>query len=203
MSLVRGVMWLGRDAPSFRRHVAHHTQMAKANTGEKTPDPRSILTHQVETRVRNALAGHMALSPCPVLRWEARDIRNRWIEKFREHDGVFEAPDGRRVVLEVKASASKGSLKTGLAQLRATLAVAQQLQPKTIGLLAIANLSALTDLFGKPSAELLGDHFANKEVIALEWPACSRFNANAVCYVTFVPENILQEWWLQMSPPLE
>jgi hypothetical protein len=103
------------------------------------------------------------------------------------------------VVLEVKASASKGSLKTGLAQLRATLAVTQQLQPKTIGLLAIANLSALTDLFGKPSAELLGDHFANKEVIALEWPACSRFNANAVCYVTFVPENILQEWWPEQN----
>lgn len=191
MPAVRGVMWLRRDAHSFRRHVAHHAAMAKANQGNRTRDPRNAICLRVERWVREALAAQWPLSPRHVLRWEARDLRQRWIEKFREHDGVFDCPDGTRVVLEVKSSASRSTIEHGLAQLREMLAVTAGLAPRTVGLLAVADLGALSDLFGQAAADPLANYFAEKAPL-LDWPPRCLPPGAPRCLVTLVPAAMVQ-----------
>jgi hypothetical protein len=47
MASIKGVMLLPLDAESYRRHMAHHTLLAKVNSGTKTPDSRLELTQLV------------------------------------------------------------------------------------------------------------------------------------------------------------
>ena len=56
MSSIKGVMLMPLDAESYRRHVAHHTFLAKVNSGTKFPDPNQELTQLVENKVRQELA---------------------------------------------------------------------------------------------------------------------------------------------------
>lgn len=190
MTAVRGVMWLSRDAPRFRAHVAHHTMMAKANRGLRTPDPRNAIAWRVERQVRDALAAHFPPASHAVLRWEARDLRNRWVQKFREHDGVFDCADGTRLVLEVKSSASRSSIDYGLGQLRASLALTRPLTQRTVGLLAVANLGALSELFGKAAADPLEDYFPESSLLV--WPPHSVPAVAGSCFVTLVPDDMVR-----------
>ena len=50
MASIKGVMLLPLDSESYRRHMAHHTFLAKVNSGTKTPDYRHELTQLVEER---------------------------------------------------------------------------------------------------------------------------------------------------------
>ena len=122
MSSIKGVMLLPLAAESYRRNVAHHTFLAKVNAPTKVPDPRLELTNFVEDWVRQELRSHFIETSYRVLRWEQLDARNHYVVRFRELDGVFDVGRGVKLLLEVKASASKSSLKSGLQQLRSAAA---------------------------------------------------------------------------------
>ncbi len=111
MASIKGVLLLALDAKSCR-HMAHHAFQSKVNSGTKTPDYRHELTQFVEERVRQEMQLYLSATRFRVLRSEQVDLRNRYVVRFRELDGVFETGDRATVILEVKASASKGSLKT-------------------------------------------------------------------------------------------
>ena len=98
MSSIRGVMLLPISAKSYRSHTAHHTFLNKVNAPETVADPNLALSRLVENR----------------------HIQNRFFVRFRELDGVFEAGNRTTVILEVKASASKSSIKSGHPDYRKT-----------------------------------------------------------------------------------
>ena len=87
----------------------------------------------VEDCVRQEMQIHYSKTDFRVLRWEQLDARNRYVVKFRELDGVFETRNGTTILLEVKASASKNSLRTGLEQLHASVRTATRAKERHIG----------------------------------------------------------------------
>ena len=89
MASIKGVMLLALDAKSYCRHMAHHAFQSKVNSGTKTPDYRHELTQLVEERVRQEMQMYFSATRFRVLRWEQVDLRNRYVVRFRELDGVF------------------------------------------------------------------------------------------------------------------
>jgi hypothetical protein len=128
MSSIRGVMLLPISAKSYRSHTAHHAFLNKVNAPETVADPNLALSRLVENHVRGEVAQQLSPTDYRVLRWEQRDIQNRFFVRFRELDGVFQAGNRTTVILEVKASASNGSIKSGLAQLRVAVKTASHAQ---------------------------------------------------------------------------
>ena len=64
------------DANSYRSHMAHHTFIAKSNSGRKIQDPRSDLTNIVEKFVRTEVEEVLELTDYRVLKWNQRNIYN-------------------------------------------------------------------------------------------------------------------------------
>lgn len=194
MSSIKGVMLLPADATSYRRHMAHHTLMARANAGERVRDPRQDLTLLVEDHVREELQRNHAVTPLRVLRWEQRTPFNRYVEKFRELDGVFRHGPRTTVLLEVKASASASCLKSGLSQLRAAVRTAVHAHASTVGLLAVADLGQWVDLFGHAPVQPLADYFSGMDVELLNWPPRVPAGKTSGICVTVVPDSTVHEW---------
>jgi hypothetical protein len=194
MASIKGVMLLPLDAESYRRHMAHHTLLAKVNSGTKTPDSRLELTQLVEERVRQEMQLRFSATRFRVLRWEQVDLRNRYVVRFRELDGVFETGNGVTVLLEVKASASKGSLKTGLEQLRAVVKTATHAHASTIGVLVVADLGEWFDTFGQAAAQPLADYFAGMDLDLLDWPPRVPVGKTSGICVSLIPGSALCEW---------
>ena len=78
-----------------------------------------------------------------------------------------------------------------MAQLREMLAVTAGLAPRTVGLLAVADLGALSDLFGQAAADPLANYFAEKAPL-LDWPPRCLPPGAARCLVTLVPAAMVQ-----------
>lgn len=195
MSSIRGVMLLPISTRSYRSHTAHHTFINKVNAPETVADPNLALSRLVENRVRGEVAQQLSPTDYRVLRWEQRDTQNRFFVRFRELDGVFEAGNRTTVILEVKASASKGSIKSGLAQLRAAVNTASHAQPRMVGILAIADLGEWFDTFGQSAARPLADHFAGMDVTLLDWPPRLPEDSTDGIFVTLVPVEVVGGWF--------
>jgi hypothetical protein len=194
MASIKGVMLLPFDATSYRRHVAHHTSLAKANTGTKIADPRQELTGMVEDCVRQEMQLQYSQTDFRVLRWEQLDPCNRYVVKFRELDGVFETCNGTTMLLEVKASASKSSLRTGLEQLHASVRTATRAKARTIGVLVIADLGEWFDTFGEAAAEPLADYFLGMDLDLLDWPPRVPLDKTSGICVSLIPGPTLHGW---------
>lgn len=195
MSSIKGVMLLSPDAASYRRHMALHACMAKANSADKVRDPRHDLTQLVEERVRAQMQCHHAVTPWRVLRWEQRSPDNRYVQRFRELDGVFQHERRTTVLLEVKASASRNALKSGLSQLRAAVSTAAHAHANTVGLLAVADLGQWCDLFGQAPQEPLAQYFDGMDLEMLDWPPRVPAGKTAGVCVTLVPDSTVQGWF--------
>lgn len=194
MTSIKGVMLLPPDAASYRRHMALHACMAKANSADRVRDPRHDLARLVEDRVRAELQRHHSVTPWRVLRWEQRRPDNRYVQRFRELDGVFQHERRTTVLLEVKASASRNALKSGLSQLRAAMSTAAHAHANTVGLLAVADLGRWCDLFGQAPEEPLARHFEGMDLEMLDWPPRVPAGKTAGVCVTLVPDSTVQEW---------
>ncbi len=194
MASIKGVMLLSLDSASYRRHVAHHTSLAKANSGTKIADPRQELTGMVEDCVRQEMQIHYSQTDFRVLRWEQLNPRNRYVVKFRELDGVFETCNGTTVLLEVKASASKSSLRTGLEQLHASVRTATHANARTIGVLVVANLGDWFDTFGEAAAQPLADYFLGMDLDLLDWPPRVPADKTSGICVSLIPGSSLHDW---------
>lgn len=190
MSHIRSVMLLSLNSDSYRRFLAVNTIQARANSGERTKDPRAELTSIVEEEARQILARNLFLTEQRVLRWE-EDVRSRYVQRFRELDGVFELRDGTKVIVEVKASASKSSIKKGVAQLNYSLQILRKQFPGAIGLLVIADLSKFSELFGQTFFDL--DEL-ELEVCTLDWPPTSANLSVNKLNLSFVPHKVLSTW---------
>ena len=171
--------------------------MARANSGEHTPDPRSRITQFVEERVRSAVAAELELTRLRVLRWEEEDPSSRYRIRFRELDGVFLGEKGEKVLLEVKASLSRSSVTKGLSQLADSLSIARISVPQAKGLLVFADTGRYDDLFGEKASNL--DELISVSSL-LPWaPIASALQADQV-NVAIVPDDLLAEW-LESIPP--
>jgi hypothetical protein len=114
--------------------------------------------------------------------------------RYRELDGVYKTPSGVTVLLEVKASASKGSLSSGLRQLRTAVATLALAQPLTCGLLVVADLGAFVEGFGEAAATPVTDFFIGKGVEPLGWPLESlEYSAGGLC-VSVLPQELSSVW---------
>ena len=194
MHKVKGVMLLPLDSPSYRRHVAHHTFVARVNAAETTPDYRATLTQAIESRVREELNRVLTPTRHRVLRWEETGPTNRSIVRFRELDGVYKTPSGATVLLEVKASASKGSLSSGIRQLRAAVRAVSLAQPLTSGLLVIADLGAFLDDFGEAAAVPVADYFVGTPLEVLGWPPEALEPMAQGLFVAVIPREVATRW---------
>jgi len=194
MTSIKGVMLLGVDSPAYLRHMAHHTYIAKLNSGSRVPDPRQELTKLVEGQVRAAMLEWFSPTAFRILRWEELDASNLYKIKFRELDGVFQTNIGTTVLLEVKASASKSSLKSGLAQLQAAVNTLKLAKSRVIGILVIANLGEWFEMFGQAAATPIQKYFSELDVNFLGWPPLFNIeNTSGIC-VSLVPSAILEHW---------
>jgi hypothetical protein len=196
MNSTRSVRLLPPDDLGYRKHVAHHTYLAKVNSGSKTPDPRNVLTSLVERNVRALMATQIDSLPYRVLRWEQLDAQNIFRVRYRELDGVFQAAQGPLVILEVKASAGKSSIQSGIAQIRSTISTLKKSRPNTVGLLVIADLGKYYEEFALAAAEPIEDYFAGMDVKLLAWPpqipqGDPEFKG---LYISLVPEPTLCAW---------
>jgi hypothetical protein len=194
MSSIKGVMLMPLDAESYRRHVAHHTFLAKANSGTKFPDPNQELTQLVENKVRQELALQYSPTNLRILRWEEFNRSNRYDVKYRELDGVYKTPTGVNILLEVKASCSKSSLKAGLKQLRKTMTIAAHGISKPVGILVIADLGEWFETFGQAATSSLKDYFAGMNLNILDWPPCLPTGSTSDIYISILPGQILGTW---------
>lgn len=194
MASIKGVMLLPLDAASYRRHTAHHTFLAKVNSGTKVADPRQVLTRLVEERARQEMQLHHCQTDFRVLRWEQLDSCNRYALKFRELDGVFESSSGSTVLLEVKASASKSSLRTGLEQLGLAVSLTTRAMGHTIGVLVVADLGEWFDTFGEAAAHPLEDYFAGMNLELLDWPPRVPSTKTSGICVSLIPSSTLCGW---------
>ena len=196
MSSIKGVMLMPLEAESYRRHVAHHTFLAKVNSGTKFPDPNQELTKLVEDKVRQELALQYFPTNLRILRWEEFNRSNRYDLKYRELDGVFKTPTGVNILLEVKASSSKSSLKSGLKQLLKTMTIAAHGISKPVGMLIIADLGEYYETFGQAASCSLTEYFAGMDfdLDFLDWPPCLPAGATAKIYISIVPGSILGTW---------
>ena len=194
MASIKSVMLLPLDAESYRSHMAHHTFLAKVNSGPKTLDPRLELTKLVEERVRQEMHLRFSATKFRVLRWEQVDLYNRNLVRFRELDGVFETDNRVTVLLEVKASASKSSLKTGLKQLRDAVKTASHAHASTIGIMVVADLGEWFDTFGQAPVLPLADYFAGMDLDLLDWPPCVPVGKTSGICVSLIPGSVLCEW---------
>lgn len=195
----RGVMLLPLDSQAYRRHLARHTLMARANSAEPTPDFRSQLTQNVEDGTRQELQRHMAQTKYRVLRWEQLSPSRRWSVHFRELDGVYQLPSGATVLLEVKGSASRASLSSGLKQLDAARATLSVTHPRTIGLMVVANLGTLVEGFGEQAATPLSEYFAQRNISVLQWPPVLPGAATSEVFASIPPESVVSGWLAQQS----
>ncbi len=196
---VKGVMLLPPDAQSYRRHVAHHTFVARVNAAETTPDYRAALTLAIESRVREELK--MVLTPTRhrVLRWEETGPTNRSTVRYRELDGVYKTPSGATVLLEVKASASKGSLSSGIRQLRAAVATLALAQPLTCGLLVIVDLGAIVEGFGEAAAVPVTDYFVGTTIETCDWPPETLEPIAGGLIASVIPQEVATVWLSEAS----
>lgn len=194
MASIKGVMLLPLDADSYRRHMADRTFLARVNSGSKTADTRLELTQLVEERVRHEMQLRFSATRLRILRWEQMDRSNRYVVRFRELDGVFGAGNGVTVILEVKASASKGSLKTGLEQLRTAVKTATHSHPSTIGVLVVADLGEWFDTFGQAAVDPLANYFAGMDLDLLDWPPRLPVGKTSGICVSLIPGSLLCEW---------
>jgi hypothetical protein len=182
------------DANSYRSHMAHHTFIAKSNSGRKIQDPRSDLTNIVEKFVRTEVEEVLELTDYRVLKWNQRNIYNEEIPKFKELDGVYETVDRSLVILEVKASAAKSGIKKGLKQLIESVNILSTIKQKTIGVLAIADMGRFSDAFGRAPDESLEELIPDKEFYVIEWPIDVSERFDGQIFVTFIPETTADNW---------
>jgi len=194
MISIKGVMLQPLDAESYRRHIAHETFLAKVNSGTRTRDPRLELTQLVEERVRKEMLQNVSATRFRILRWTQVDPRNRYVVRFRELDGVFETSNETTALLEVKASASKGSLRSGLEQLRAAVNTAAHSHASTIGILVVADLGEYFDTFGQAAVQPLADYFRGMDLDLLDWPPRVPVDKTSGICVALVPGLTLREW---------
>lgn len=194
MAKIKGVMLLPLHAQSYCRHMPNHTFLAKVNSGAKTPDPRLRLTQLVGKRIRQELNLLLSSTNLRVLRWEEIDQRNRLVVRFRELDGFFKTDNGVTVLQEVKASASKGSLKNGLEQLQSSLKTATHVYPNTIGLLVVADLGEWYDMFGQAASKPLAKYFSGMNLDLMDWPPFLPAGKTSGICVSFIPGSFLGEW---------
>lgn len=194
MGSIRGVMLLPLDSAGYRQRLAYHTFLNRVNAGETTPDFRTPLTRCVEDRVREQLDRMLPTTRYRVLRWEGTGPTQRMQVQYRELDGVYKTAGGATVLLEVKASASKGSLVSGLRQLRAAVKTLSAVQPRTVGLLVVADLGALVEGFGDAVTWPVSDYFVGREVTLLDWPPRVPEVTGGQIFVAVIPEIEVEEW---------
>lgn len=190
MNQIKSVMLLPLHADSYKRFLANKTIQARANSGERTKDPRAELTSIIEEEARRVLASDFLSTEQRVLRWE-EDVRSRYVQRFRELDGVFEMRDSTKVILEVKASASKSSIKKGVAQINDSLQILRRPFPGAIGVLIIADLSKFSELFGQTFLDL--DEL-ELEVCTLDWPPTPANLSVNKLNISFVPHEVVSGW---------
>lgn len=189
----KGVMFLSEDSESWRRHNEHHAYLSRVNSKERAHDEKFEVTQLVEELVRQELALHFTATKYRVLRWEQLDSSNRYGVHYRELDGVFKLDNGYTVLLEVKASASKTSLKKGLQQLRSVINIATQTNQKIIGLLVVGDLGEFLDDFGEAPMQPLADYLEGKNLNLLAWPPkLSDFESGL--FGSIIPGEIISKW---------
>ncbi len=194
MRKIKGVMLLPLDSPSFLRHTAVRTFAARVNSAETTPDYRGVLTHAIESRVRDELYTTLTPTRYRVLRWEETGPTNHSTVRYRELDGVYKTPSGVTVLLEVKASASKGSLSSGLRQLRSAVETLALAQPLTCGLLIVADLGAFVEGFGEAATTPVTDFFIGTGVEPLGWPLESLEFSSGGLFISVLPQELSTMW---------
>lgn len=201
MMSIKGVMLLPLDANCYRRHVAHHTFIAKVNSSATVPDPANALATIVEERAREELGGHLTNTGYRVLRWEQLRNGNHYVERFCELDGIFTTSHGFTVILEVKASASSSSLRTGMRQLRRSLGILTLSRPDAIGLLAYGDLRKWSTKFVGVGLESPEDYFARSELESVDWPPQLRLDHCCRIIASMIPGEVVDEW-VKSSVPI-
>ena len=83
---------------------------------------------------------------------------------------------------------------SGLRQLRAAVKTLSAVQPRTVGLLVVADLGALVEGFGEAVTWPVSDYFAGREVTLLDWPPRVPDGAAGVIFVAMIPEREVEEW---------
>lgn len=187
-------MLLTIDSKSYRNHMAHQAHLAHLNTAETTPDFRAALTNIIEIKVREKLNIQLIPTPYRVLRWEEVGNSGRWIVRYKEIDGVYKMPDGSFMLLEVKASATKSSLSTGLRQLRAGVSILSTIYPKISSFLVVANLGKFVEGFGDAVGQPINEYFNERNVRLIGWPLSSLDISEGEHFASVIPDDQTSEW---------
>jgi len=197
---IKGVMLLRQDDKHFLKHSGFSAYMASINKGERTPDPRNIITSAIEENVRAEIGKSVLESDYRILRWQARAITGHYRVFYRELDGVYIRGGRITVLMEVKASATRASMAGGLKQLRDAMTILCRTKPDVVGLLVICDLGEIIEGFGKSPYHPVTNFFASKDVKILEWPPDLNHLMPSNIGVSLLPINLASDWVADISP---
>lgn len=180
--------------PGYRQHCAHHTFLNRVGKGETVPDHRQVVAQLIEDNSREFLSKTWNLTRYRVVRWNEKISGYPSKFRYRELDGVFDLGAQSYLILEVKASASKGSVTSGIKQLNSTLNTLSSSYPKSAGILLTADMNKWSEDYGPAYERSLNDRFPDIEIVDIDWPPVLDTIIPGMIYVARLPMDLIYAW---------
>jgi hypothetical protein len=145
---VKNVMLLNPQNATHRAYCREKNQEKRINTAEKIQDPSADVTAWLELVVCTEFKNRLTIFPDNILRWETLNARNFVTRHYKQLDGVFNLKADSLIILEVKASQSKGSVSKGIKQLAETHRILRARYKSITSVLVAADCREFNENFG-------------------------------------------------------
>ncbi len=200
---IRGATLLSLNDRGFKSHNAKHAWIAQHNSGNRVVDPRLALCEEIEHLIRSKLSSRLIETEYRVLRWQEEGIRFGHTTRYRELDAVYAIDSRNFIILEVKASCSKSSIKGGIKQLQRSVRILQTTYSAAAGVLVVVNLGLYTKAFGCMATDFDMNHYKQLNgLIEIEWPIMPSVVKSPNLFICFLPTHELEQF-LNSSPELK
>lgn len=146
--IIKNVTLVSPQNAAYRAYCREKNQEKRINTGEKIYDPSADVTTWLELVVCNEFKNQLTIFPDNILRWETLNSRNFVNRQYKQLDGVFNLKTDSIIVLEIKASQSKGSVSRGIKQLADTRRILRTKYKSITSILVAADCRRLNEHFG-------------------------------------------------------
>lgn len=199
---IRGAKLLPISDLGFKKHNAEHAWLAKHDSGEREIDPRAYLCDAIENMVRFEVSKSLTETEYRVLRWQEDSIRYGHATKYKELDAIYESELAKFIILEVKATSSKSSIKGGVKQLKKSVQILQTVYKDAVGILVIADIGAHTRAFGRIPADFDIEQYKYLHAVdEVSWPIKDSIIYPSSLYIVFLPSDYLAKF-LTDSPDM-
>lgn len=154
--MIRNVRFLSRYSSEFKNFCAGMAELKRLGKGETVRDPQLDISNWLEDAVRQEIGHFAALLDSEVIGWEQEDCRGLARRRYKEIDAAIKTrASGRKVLVEIKASQSKCSVRSGIEQINRARELVMR-SGSTFGhLLVLVDCSEICYSYAQPCSEEL------------------------------------------------